>query len=98
MFSEEKDFTFRFSLEATFPEEYEGEADNYAWLQEWERLVKPDLIKTIFEALRRHPAWTVHVRNRGVPTEDAIEIAVTRDFSTPPGNGPASAPQDPAVG
>lgn len=86
MFLEEKNFTFRFSLEATFPENYEGEEDNYAWLQEWERLVKPELVKTIFEALRRYPAWTVHVRNRGISPEDEIEIAVIKDFETPADN------------
>lgn len=86
MFLEEKSFTFRFSLEAKFPEQYEGEEDQYGWVQEWERLVKPELIKTIFDVLRRHPSWTVHVRNRGISPEDEIEIAVAKDFSTPANN------------
>jgi hypothetical protein len=81
MFREEKQFTFRFSLEAEFPEEYEGDAENYAWLRDWEQSVKPELVKIIFETLRRHPAWSVHVRNRGLSPEDEIEIAMIKDIS-----------------
>lgn len=79
MFQEEKTFTLRFSLEASFPDNYEGEEDNYAWLREWEQGVKPDLLKAVFDCLRRHPAWTAHVRNRGVSPLDEIEIAMTKD-------------------
>ncbi len=82
MFQEEKGFTFRFSLEASFPEDYEGNQDNYGWLQEWESRIKPELLRTMFEALRRQPSWTVHVRNRGISPKDEIEIAMIRDFST----------------
>lgn len=85
MFQEEKRFTLRFSLEATFPEGYEGDEDNYAWLRDWNSQVKPELLKLIFDALRRHPAWTAHVRNRGLSPEDEIEIAMVKDYSrTPP--------------
>ena len=81
MFREEKQFRLRFSLEAEFPEEYEGDDENYAWLREWEQSLKPELLKLIFETLRRHPAWKVHVRNRGLSPEDEIEIAMIKDLS-----------------
>jgi hypothetical protein len=81
MFQEEKTFTFRFSLEAMFPEEYEGHEDDYHWLEEWERLMKPELLKVIFDSLRRYPAWTVHVRNRGISPQDEIEIAMVKGLS-----------------
>jgi hypothetical protein len=84
MFQEEKSFNFRISLEANFPEDYEGEEDNYAWLQEWERLVKPELLRVIFDSLRRHAAWSAHVRNRGLSSLDEIEIAMVKDFSKDP--------------
>ena len=81
MIQEDKTFTFRFSLEARFPDDYEGEEDNYHWVEEWERLIKPELLKVMFESLRRHPAWAAHVRNRGISPLDEIEIAMTRDLS-----------------
>jgi hypothetical protein len=80
MFPEEKTFTFRFTLEANFPEEYEGEADDYRWLRDWEQRLKPDLLKLMMSYLREHPAWNAHVRNRGLSPEDEIEIVLTRDF------------------
>jgi hypothetical protein len=84
MIEEEKTFTFRFNLEARFPDDYEGEDDEHHWVEEWERLVKPELLKVIFDSLRRHPNWTVHVRNRGVSPLDEIEIAMVKDLSNSP--------------
>ena len=84
MFHEEKTFTFRFNLEAAFPDEYEGDEDNKVWLQEWERQIKPELLKLIFDSLRRHRSWKVHVRNRGVSPEDEIEISMVKEFSPQP--------------
>ena len=63
MYQEEKTFTLRFSLEASFPDDYEGEEDNQAWVNEWEARIKPDLLKVLFESLRQHRAWQAHVRN-----------------------------------
>lgn len=84
MFQEEKNFNLRFSLEANFPEDYDGKEDDYAWLEEWETRVKPELLKIIFDSLRRNPGWTVHVRNRGVSPNDEIEIALLKDFTKGP--------------
>ncbi len=80
MFREEKTFTFRISLETSFPEDYEGEEDDYAWLRDWEVRIKPELLKTMFETLRHYPSWKVHVRNRGVSPNDEIEIAMTKEL------------------
>jgi hypothetical protein len=83
MYQEEKTFVLRFTLEASFPDDYDGEDDHLAWVREWEAQVKPDMLKQVFEALRRQPAWTSHVRNRGMASTDEIEIVVARDFSKP---------------
>ena len=83
MYQEEKTFTLRFSLEASFPEEYEGDEDRLAWVSEWETHMKPQVLKQIFESLRQYPTWTSHVRNRGVSPTDEIEIVVARDYSKP---------------
>ena len=52
MIQEEKKFNLRFSLEATFPDEYDGDQDDLAWLRDWQTQLKPDLLKVIFDALR----------------------------------------------
>lgn len=83
MYQEEKTFVLRFSLEASFPEDYDGDDDHLAWVQEWESEIKPGMLKQVFEALRRHPSWTSHVRNRGLSSADEIEVVLARDFSNP---------------
>lgn len=81
MYQEEKSFLLSFNLEASFPDDYEGQDDEYAWLQDWNARVKPELLKVIFESLRRHPSWNAHIRNRGKSTHDEIEIVLSKDFT-----------------
>lgn len=81
MFREEKSFVLRFSLEAQFPEEYEGAEDEYVWLKRWEGQIKPEILKAVFTLLRRHPDLKAHVRNRGLSAEEEVEIVIEKDFS-----------------
>ena len=83
MYQEEKTFTLRFSLEASFPEAYEGDEDRLAWVREWEAHMKPQMLRQVFESLRQSPRWSSHIRNRGVSPTDEIEIVVARDYSKP---------------
>ncbi len=82
MFEEEKTFTVRLNFVAHFPEDYEGDEDDYVWLHDWETLVKPELLKIIMATLRASPAWAVHVRNRGMAVADEVEIALEKTFVT----------------
>jgi hypothetical protein len=81
MHHEEQSFLLRFSLEAKFPEGYEGEQDELAWTEEWESRVKPDIIKGIFHTLKLHPDWAARFRNRGIAPSQEIEIVLEKDFS-----------------
>ncbi|MDF0644380.1 MAG: hypothetical protein P0111_10135 [Nitrospira sp.] len=83
MHREEKTFRLRFSLEVSFPEDYEGEEDEFAWVHDWEARIKPQLLKSVFDSLRQHPAWSAHIRNRGISPVDEIEVVVSRDYSDP---------------
>jgi hypothetical protein len=83
MYQEDKTFTLRFSLEARFPDDYEGDNDHQAWVQNWETRIKPDLIKAVFASLRQTPAWKAYTRNRGKSPDEEIEIVLERDFSKP---------------
>jgi len=83
MYQEEQTFLLRFTLEASFPDDYEGEEDNKAWVRDWETRIKPQMIKLVFESLRREPSWTSHIRNRGASPTDEIEVVLARDFSAP---------------
>ena len=81
MYQEEQTFTLRFSLEARFPEDYEGEEDEMEWVKDWESRVKPDIIKGIFNTLKYHPAWTARFRNRGMAPGQEIEIVMEKNVS-----------------
>jgi hypothetical protein len=83
MYQEEKYFALRVTLEAAFPDDYTGEEDERNWVREWEARIKPHLIKSVFESLRRHEGWRSHIRNRGASPADEIEIVLTKDFSKP---------------
>ena len=81
MYQEEKTFCVRFSLEANFPEDYEGEEDEYAWLHDWESRVMPEVLKAIFTTVRKFPSWSARVRNRGMARTEEIEISLVKDYS-----------------
>ena len=61
-------FNLRFSVSAHIPveswddEDFEGDE----WLNEWEGLVKPGLVREVFTYLRKFEGWNCHIRNRGV--------------------------------
>ncbi len=82
MFREDKTFTLRVSLEAAFPEDYDGDDDQYQWLREWDGAIKGEVLRAVFAALRRFPGWTARVRNRGVSEQDEVEIVLSKDFVT----------------
>ncbi|MBX9657889.1 MAG: hypothetical protein K2X00_04925 [Nitrospiraceae bacterium] len=83
MHREEQSFNLRFSVEASFPDDYEGDEDQRAWTGEWEARIKPDILKMVFESLRRQPGWAAHIRNRGKSAENEIEVVVEKDFGKP---------------
>jgi hypothetical protein len=83
MYHEEESFNLRFSLEAKFPDDYDGEEDERAWLKQWEAQVKPEIVKSIFQALERYPDWAARFRNRGVAATEEIEIVLEKTFGDP---------------
>ncbi len=83
MYQEEESFHLRFSLEAKFPDDYDGEEDERMWLKQWEAQVKPDIVRSIFQTLEQYPDWAAHFRNRGMAATDEIEIVLEKSPSDP---------------
>ncbi len=81
----EESFLLRFSLEVQISEACldDDDFDETAWRAQWERGLKPRVVRAVFDALRESPDWTSHIRNRGVSTDDEIEIVVRREFGGP---------------
>ncbi|MEW6268207.1 MAG: hypothetical protein AB1689_02775 [Thermodesulfobacteriota bacterium] len=82
MQSDEAIFLLRFSVRADVPDALleDDDFDERGHLLEWEQRVKPGVVRAVFEALRAHPQWSAHVRNRGASAVDEIEIVVQRDY------------------
>lgn len=75
--TENGEWLVRFTLEAKFPEAYEGDDDGYAWLQRFHEELRPRLVRAVFRELRATPGWEARVQNRGAPEERELEILVT---------------------
>jgi hypothetical protein len=82
-YREEREFVLRFSLEAGFAEDYQGELDGFAWFQEWEQAIKPAIVRAATQIVLQHPGWSCRVRNRGASPEREIELAVERETGEP---------------
>lgn len=78
----EEEFRLRFHLEIDISEEAldDDDFDENAWKLEWERGLKPQVIRAVFDALRGTPLWSSHIRNRGIATDDEVEIVVRRSY------------------
>ena len=53
MYQEEHTFSLRFTIEASFPDDYAGEEDSKVWVQDWEARIKPQMIRSVFASLRQ---------------------------------------------
>ena len=73
---EEKEFTLRLQVRCVFPEGYEGDADGYAWWEEF-----PQVAAEIVSAAGRSLAargFNVRPTNRGRPADEEVTLIVER--------------------
>jgi hypothetical protein len=74
---EQRDFTLRIELRCAFPENYDGDADGYAWTED----VQPALAEIVRAAaaiLAQRGAFRVHPANRGRPAEEEVTLIAQR--------------------
>lgn len=78
----EESFRLRFSLEVEISEACleDDDFEEDAWRAEWERELKPRLVRAVFDALRESPGWTTHIRNRGIAADEEVEVVVARRY------------------
>ncbi len=80
---EEQSFSIELQLVAEFDDDYEGDDDGYAWVESFERDLKPRLVRALFDALRADPRWTATAAPRGRDPSRALEIEVRRNPRKP---------------
>jgi len=74
---EEKEFVFRLELRKSFADDYEGDADGYAWTGEFRALAQ-EMLHALVQVAARHPGWTIRPGNRGRSTEDEVTLVLER--------------------
>jgi hypothetical protein len=84
MQSDEYGFLLRFSVRSDVPSALlaDDDFDERAFLAEWESVLKPEVVRAVFQALRAAPGWSAHVRNRGAASTDEVEIVVERSYES----------------
>lgn len=84
MHVEEKEFNLRLELRCSFPDDYEGDEDGYAWTEETRPLLAA-VITAAVQALSRHPGWKVRPGNRGRSSDDEVTLILERTIAADPG-------------
>jgi len=77
-YTEERDFTLRLSVRCTFPDDYEGEADGFAWWTEFDA-IRAEIVQAATQMVARRPGWTVRPANRGRPADEEVTLIVERE-------------------
>jgi hypothetical protein len=73
---EERTFTLRLQVRCVFPEGYEGDADGYAWWEEF-----PSVAAELVSAAKHVVAargWSVRPANRGRPADEEVTLILER--------------------
>jgi hypothetical protein len=80
---EEREFTLRLELRCAFPEDYEGDEDGYAWVEQF-RPIAAEIVRAAASAVRARPGWRLRPGNRGRPADEEVLLIVERVVSTDP--------------
>ena len=75
-YAEEKEYTFRLELRREFPDDYDGDADGYAWAEEIPPMAA-EMMRALVAVAARH-GWKVTPRNRGRSTDDELTLVVEK--------------------
>jgi hypothetical protein len=74
---EQREFTLRVDVRCSFPDDYQGEADGYAWWPEFTPIAA-EIVQAAAQVLARWPGWSVRPANRGRPSEEEVTLVVER--------------------
>jgi len=74
---EERTFTITLHLSAEFADDYAGEDDGFAWHERFQKVVQPELLAAVYDALRREPRFRAVSAPRGRDPESALDLDVS---------------------
>lgn len=74
---EEREFVVRVELRCKFPDDYDGDDDGYAWVEEF-RPLAAQMAAAAAAVVRGRPGWRVRAGNRGRPIDEEVTLIVER--------------------
>jgi hypothetical protein len=77
-YREERELVIRLHLSAEFHEAYEGDADGYEWYGEFDRQLRPALVRELMRVLTATGAYRITPINRGLDAHEELELSVER--------------------
>ena len=77
-YTEEREFALRLTVRCAFPDDYDGEADGFAWWTEFET-ISAEIVNAAAQIVARRPGWKVRPANRGRPADEEVTLIVERD-------------------
>jgi hypothetical protein len=81
---EEREFVLRLELRCSFPEDYDGDEDGYAWAEAF-RPIAAQIVGCAAAAVKARPGWRVRPGNRGRPADEEILLIIERVVPTDSG-------------
>ena len=79
MHVEDKEFTFRIEFRAAYADDYEGDDDGNAWVDQT-RPITAEMMHALAAVVQRHQGWTVRPANRGRSTDDEVTLIVEKSY------------------
>ena len=74
---EQREFTLRLDVRFSFPEDYDGEDDGYAWWPSFAPIAA-EIVQAAAQIVTRRPGWSVRPANRGRPSEEEVTLVIER--------------------
>jgi len=72
---EQREFTLRLDVRRSFPEDYDGDDDGYAWWPEFAPIAA-ELVRAAAQIATRHAGWRVRPANRGRPSDEEVTLVL----------------------
>jgi hypothetical protein len=71
---EEKEFTLRLQVRRSFPADYDGDDDGYAW---WEAFPSAELVRAAVQFAVQN-GFSARTANRGRPADEEVTLVLER--------------------
>jgi hypothetical protein len=75
---EEREFTLRLQVRCVFPEGYDGEADGYAWWEEFPAIAA-EIVRAAAQVAGARGGYRVRPANRGRPADEEVTLILERE-------------------